>query len=276
MKTILKFLVSSALLLNGCCALTSCARINAGHAGIKVKLTGTDKGVQDVTEVTGWVFYKPLSYSVYEFPTFMQHKEYTGENSFVVNSKDGSEFHVSPMINYNVQGDKVSYIFKKYRRQLNEIEDGFLKIAVYDAFRLVANSYTADSLIRNRENFEMKIRATLVEHLGAEGFVIQQFTSNLSYPETFKQSIEAKNAAVQKALQADNEVKTAEAQAKIQIAKTTGAANSLKIQADADAYANKVRQASLTPLLVQQQFIEKWDGVLPVYGEVPTLFKNIK
>ena len=27
--------------------------------------------------------------------------------------------------------------------------------------------------------------------------------------------------------------------------------------------------------LVQQQMIQKWDGKLPVYGTVPTLFRDI-
>lgn len=250
-------------------------RIDAGHVGIRVNLYGTEKGVQDIAEVTGWVFYNPISTSIYEFPTFIQHKEYTGENSFVVNSKDGSEFHVSPVINYNVKAEEVPNIFRKYRKDLKDIENQFLKTAVYDAFRVVANSYTADSLISSREIFEVKIKQVLTEQMNKDGFMIQQFTSNLSYPESFKKSIEAKNAAVQQALQAENEVKTAEASAKISVAKAQGVANALKIQADADAYANKARQTSLTALLVQQQFIEKWNGVLPQYGAVPQLFKDI-
>lgn len=273
MKTIIS--IGIAVIIGIIMMVAGCNRINAGHVGVKVKLTGSDKGVQDVTEVTGWVFVNPFAYEVYEFPTFIQHKEYSAENSFVVNSKDGSEFHVSPVVNYSIAPEKVVYIFQKYRRNLREIEDGFLKTAVYDAFRLVANSYTADSLISSREIFEVKIKQTLTDHLSRDGFIIQQFTSNLSYPETFKASIEAKNAAVQKALQADNEVKTAEAQAKIRTAQARGQADALKIQADADAYANKARQQSLTELLVQQQFIEKWNGELPVYGTVPQLFRDI-
>lgn len=277
MNTTAKILLGGALtlILIVIIGATSCTRIDAGHVGIKVKLTGSGKGVQDVTEVTGWVFYNPLGYQVFEFPTFVQHKEYSEKNSFVVNSKDGSEFHVSPVINYNIQPEKVPDLFRKYRRSLTDIEDGFLKTAVYDAFRMVANSYTADSLISSREVFEVKIKRVLTEHLARDGFVIQQFTSNLSYPETFKVSIEAKNAAVQKALQAENDVKTAEAQAKIKIATADGQAQSLRIQADGEAYAYKVRQQSLTPLLIQQQFIEKWNGALPQYGTVPQLFKDV-
>lgn len=110
----------------------------------------------------------------------------------------------------------------------------------------------------------------------AEGFIIQQFTSNLDYPSTFKTSIEAKNGAVQKALQAENEVKTAEAQAKISIAQAEGKAQSILINARAEAESNRLRQQTLTPLLLQQMYIDKWNGVLPVYGEVPQLFKGIK
>lgn len=253
----------------------SCERIDAGHVGVKVNLYGDNKGVSDVVEVTGMVFYNPITHNIYEFPTFIQHKEYTGENSFIVNSKDGSEFHVSPIINYSVQREKVPAIFSKYRRSLDQIEEGFLKTAVFDAFRLATNKYTADELIGNRQNYENEVRKILETQLLSEGFVVNQFTSNLVYPETFKQAIEAKNNAVQSALRAENEVKTAEARAKIKVATAEGNAQAMLTNAKAEAEAYRLKQQNLTPLLIQQQFIEKWDGKLPVYGEVPQLFKGI-
>jgi regulator of protease activity HflC (stomatin/prohibitin superfamily) len=243
--------------------MNSCERIDAGHVGVKVDMYGSGKGVNDVTEVTGWVFYNPLTTKVYEFPTFIQHKEYIGNNSFVVNSKDGSEFSVSPIMNYSVQREKVPTIFAKYRRSLGEIEEGFLKTAVYDAFRLATNKYTADGLIGNRELFEVEVRKLLESQLLKEGFVINQFTSNLVYPDTFKKSIEAKNNAVQSALMAENKVKQAEAEAKIKIAKANGDAEALLANARAEAESNRLRQQTLTPMLLQQQWIEKWKGQVP-------------
>ncbi len=254
----------------------SCERIDAGHVGVKVNQYGDNKGVSDVTEVTGMVFYNPITHSIYEFPTFIQHKEYTGDNSFVVNSKDGSEFHVSPIINYSVQREKVPSIFAKYRRSLEQIEEGFLKTAVFDAFRLATNKYTADELIGNRQNYENEVRRILETQLLNEGFIVNQFTSNLVYPETFKQAIEAKNNAVQAALRAENEVKTAEAQAKIKVATAEGNAQALLTSAKAEAEANRLKQATLTPLLIQLEYVNKWDGKLPVYGEVPQLFRTIQ
>jgi regulator of protease activity HflC (stomatin/prohibitin superfamily) len=253
----------------------SCERIDAGHVGVKVNQYGDNKGVDDVVAVTGMVFYNPFTTTVYEFPTFIQHKEYKGENSFIVNSKDGSEFSVSPIMNYSVQRDKVPSIFSKYRRPLEDIEEGFLKTAVYDAFRLATNKYTADELISNRAVFEIEVRRLLDGQLLKEGFVINQFTSNLIYPETFKKSIEAKNNAVQAALRAENEVKTAEAQAKIKVATANGNAQAMLTAAKAEAEANSLKQRTITPMLLQLEWINKWDGKLPVYGTAPQLYKGM-
>ena len=264
-----------------------CERIDAGHVGVKVNLYGDGKGVDDVTEVTGWVFYNPISTKIVEFPTFMQHKEYkqvveegtvVSDESFVVNSKDGSEFHVSPLLNYSVKRERVPYIFAKYRVELSMIESGFLKTAVYDAFRVVANSYTADELISNRQQFEIKVRKVLESQLSPEGFILSQFTSNLIYPATFKKAIEAKNNAVQTALTSENQVKTAEAEAKIKLARAEGSAKAMLTNARAEAEANQLKQRTLTPMLIQQQWIEKWNGKLPetMLGDKATPMIGIK
>ena len=268
MSNLTKLLIGVSVLVLLIFGFTGCERIDAGHVGVKVNLYGDGKGVDDVTEVTGWVLYNPISTKIVEFPTYVQHKEYKKteegvDESFVVNSKDGSEFHCSPMVNYAVKREKVPYIFGKYRVELDRIEEGFLKTSIFDAFRVVANSYTADALISNRQEFEIKVRQVLEKELAPEGFILQQFTSNLVYPETFKKAIEAKNNAVQSALMAENQVKTAEAQARIKIATAEGNAQALLTNARAEAESNKLRQQTLTPLLLQQMWIEKWRGDVP-------------
>ena len=262
--------------------LNSCERIDAGHVGVRVNLYGTGKGVGDITECTGWVFYNPISTKIYEFPTYIQHKEYTktedADNSFVVNSKDGSEFHVAPIVNNSVQREKVPFIFGKYRRTLESIEEGFLKTTIYDAFRMTANAYTAEELISNRQVFETKVRAKLDADLLKEGFAISQLTSNLGYPETFKKAIEAKNNAVQAALTAENQVKTAEAQAKIKVATAQGNAEAMLTSAKAEAEANSLKQKTITPMLLQLEWINKWNGTLPTtqLGANSNMLYNIK
>jgi regulator of protease activity HflC (stomatin/prohibitin superfamily) len=110
-----------------------------------------------------------------------------------------------------------------------------------------------------------------------EGFILAQFTSNLVYPETFKKAIEAKNNAVQTALRAENDVKTAEAQAKIKIAQAEGNAKAMLTNAKAEAESNKLKQTTLTPLLLQQMWIQKWRGEVPstVLGQGSNTFYGL-
>ena len=61
--------------------VAGCNRIDAGHVGIKVNLYGSDKGVSDITEVTGMVWYNRWYTAVYEVPTFVQNAVYTHDET---------------------------------------------------------------------------------------------------------------------------------------------------------------------------------------------------
>src|SRR5260370_28372539 len=47
-------------------------RVDAGHVGIRVRLAGSDRGIQDMPVVTGWVFFNPLTEQVVLFPPSVQ------------------------------------------------------------------------------------------------------------------------------------------------------------------------------------------------------------
>ncbi len=240
----------------------SCTRIDAGHEGILVKLYGTDKGVQDVSLVTGRVWYNPFTEEVYQFPTFVQTVDYA---PFTVNAKDGSVFTVDPTISFQVLPGHSPQIFSKYRKEIGQITETTLYNYTRDAFRIQFNQYSTDSIISNRQSFEDKVQQALGDALHKEGFALEQMTSGLQYPEVIVQAVNLKNQAVQQAMQVENELKVAEAQARKKI-----------VEAEAEAKANELRQRTLTPLLIQQQFIEKWDGRTPLYGNSPTFFKNVQ
>lgn len=241
---------------------TCTTRIDAGHEGILVKMYGTGKGVQNVTLVTGRVWYNPLTEAVYEFPTFVQTQDY---DPFTVNAKDGSVFTVDPIISYSVISGRSPHIFVKYRKPIEEITNTTLLNIVKDAFRIQLNSYTTEEIISNRQQFENAVQSSLDKTLSAEGFKLEQLTSGLKYPEAILNAIDAKNKTVQEAMQAQN-----------QLIKDSIDAKRKLIIAEAERRSNELRQSSLSPLLIQQQFIEKWDGHTPLYGNAPVLFKNIQ
>lgn len=254
--------------------MVSCStRIDSGHEGILVKQYGSGKGVQDVALVTGRVWYNPWSEDVYEFPVFVQTADY---EPFQVNAKDGSVFTIDPTITFRVLPGRTPDIFKKYRKSIDEITKTTLLNYVRDAYRIQFNKYTTDSLISNREGFENAVQNQLKNELDKEGFELAQMTSGLTYPESITAAIDAKNKAVQTAMQVENELKITEASARKQVVESEANARALVIQAESEAKAYELRQRSLTPLLIQQQFIQKWDGKLPVYGQVPTMFTQVK
>lgn len=244
-------------------SFSSCgiSKIDSGNEGIKVSLVGSDRGVNDINLVTGWVFYNPITTAVYEYPTFVQTIDYP---AFTINAKDGSSFTVDPTVSLKVINGATPMIFKKYRKPLDEVLKTTLFNYTRNAFRIQMNSFTTDEIVSKRDTLERRVENALREALLNEGFQLEQLTSGLEYPQTIVDAVNAKNKAIQSAMQAENELRLAEAQAR-----------KLVVAAQAEKEANELRMKSLTPLLIQQQIIDKWDGKLPVYGQVPTLFRNI-
>ncbi len=240
----------------------SCTVIDSGEIGIKFHKWSVHEHDYGGVEGTckGWVFYNPITTSVFSYPTYIQRKNY---EAFNVNAKDASVFSMDPTIAYRINPEKACDIFTKYRKGIEDLENGYIRTCIYEAYRTCANQYTSDSLMSNRANFERDVRSRLESSLMDEGFIVEEFTSQITPPESLAQMINEKNAAVQSALKAENKVKEAEAEAKIRIAEAKGAAEAMQIKADAEAYYNRTIAASLSPLIVQEDWIEKWNGTVP-------------
>ena len=266
--------IGSIFLLALILVMSCCTVVDNSEVGIRFKkFSLTEQGKLVASPVTGFVFYNPVTTSVYTYPVFIQRVDY---QPFSVTTKDAAVFTMDPVLAYQINRDRATDIFAKYRRPLKDIEAGYMRTCVYDAYRITANNYTSDELMASRAKFEAEVRLMLDTTLGSEGFVVSEFTSQITPPASLSQAIEAKNQAIQESLKAENLVKQAEANAKIAIAKAEGEAQALKIQADGEAYYNRTVAASLNELLVRQDAIEKWDGKLPEYtggGALP--FINI-
>ena len=228
-RYLLLALIPAVLLL---IAFISCTTIDSGSVGIRFKKWSSDAsqygGVLGTCK--GWVWYNPITQKIFEYPIYVQRKTY---EPFRVNAKDASEF---------------------------TIEDGYIRTCIYEAYRTCANQYTSDYLMSHRGEFESEVRKRLEVSLSSEGFLVEEFTSQITPPQSLAEAINAKNEAVQNALKAENKVKEAE------IAKAQGEAQALRIKGDGEAYYNRVVAQSLSPLLVQQDAIDKWDGKLPTYS----------
>lgn len=253
--------IAVVLLIFVSCTMVRCTRVDSSEVGIKFnKLSLTDQGKLDAATVTGYVFYCPITTDVYTYETRVRSANY---KPFIVQTKDGSKFEMDPNLNYRLVRERAIDVFAKYRKPLEYIEENYMRVAIYDAYRINANRYTADELIAHRADFEDDVKDMLDSTLMNEGFYVEQFTSQIEPPKSLVETINSKNQAVQAALKARNEVEKAKAEAEIAVARAEGEAKAMRVKADAEAYYNRTISASLSHMIVQEDWIEKWDGHLP-------------
>lgn len=230
-------------------ALISCTRIDAGHEGIKVNLYGNNKGVDNISLCTGMVIFNPLTEKVYEYPTFVQTVDYP---SFTVNAKGGLAFTMDPTVSIKIIDGKTPEIFKKYRLNLDDIVNTTLYTVVVNACRIQINKFTPDEITSDRDSVENAIETQLRAELEKENFYLERLTTGLTYPSSIQEAIAAKDKATQDALRVQRELEIVEAEAQKKI-----------VAAQAEKEANELRTKALTPAILQQQWIEKWDGSTP-------------
>lgn len=252
------------------CTMSSCVeRIDAGYEGVKVSLSGDDKG-SGSSLVTGWVWYSPWSSRIYEYPLFVQTVDY---EPFDINSKDGTKFIIDPSMSVRIQPGQSPFLITKYKKEdLSEVINTALLLHVKEAARNVFNRFSADSIVSNRSLVDKAFDEYVRNSFAKEGFVLEQLTPGIKYPKSYEDAINAKNVAIQNEMRIANEVKVAEANAK----KAEAEAQVTIAKAKAEAEANRLKTQAITPLLLQQQWIEKWSGEVPqVMGSNGSIFYDL-
>ena len=234
-------------------------RIDAGHKGIVVNLSGSDRGVQSYQYKTGWVMYNTWFKQVLEFPTFQQHIEYDDQ---VVITKGGFSATIKPSFNYSLKENNIGDMFVNLRLGIKEIEQGWLKTAIIGAVNDVANTWEVDSIFSHRESFENNIKSECNKRL-AKWFDVSQLRTNITPPEALQDAIIAKTKSIQQAQASEQQALAAIADGKRKVAVARADSAEMIINASAAARAMKLKQQELTPLYVEYLKAQAWDGRLP-------------
>lgn len=260
-------------------------RVDMGHVGIKVNLTGSERGVSQYQYKTGWVTYNDWSEMLYEFPTYQQHITY---DSITVITKGGFGAIINPSFNYNLIPSAVGDMFVNLRLDVKQVEQGWLKNAIISSVNDVANKWAVDDIFNNREQFEAAI-INECNHRVSKWFIVSQLRTNISPPQALAEAINEKTRAIQlaqseiqKALVADAKAKVKIAEAKGDSAKVviaaTGNANAVLINARAESEAMKLKQVQLTPIYIEYIKASNWDGKVSttVLGNNSSTLLNVK
>ena len=237
----------------------SLERIDAGNKGLKVNLTGSERGVSSYQYKTGWVFYNSWTEQVKEFPLFQQHIEYDAQT---VITKGGFAATIKPSFNYSLREDAIGEMFVNLRLEIKEVEQGWLKNAIVSSVNDVANRWEVDAIFNKREEFEAAIILECNKRV-SKWFTVSQLRTNIIPPKSLQQAIEGKTKAVQEAQAAQQRTLVAQAEALEKMAIARGDSAKTIINANAAAMAMKIKQKELTPLYVEFIKASAWDGKLP-------------
>jgi len=234
-------------------------RIDAGHKGIVVNLSGSERGVSSYQYTTGWVVYNVWFKQVLEFPTFQQHIEYDDQ---VVITKGGFSATIRPSFNYSLKPEAIGEMFENLRLSVKEIEQGWLKNAIVGSVNDEANKWEVDSIFSNRQQFEAAIVVECNKRL-TKWFDVSQLRTNITPPEALQESIIAKTKAIQQAEASEQQAIAAIAEGKRKVAVARADSAETVINANAAALSIKIKQDRLTPLYIEYLKANAWDGKLP-------------
>jgi regulator of protease activity HflC (stomatin/prohibitin superfamily) len=237
----------------------SLERVDAGHVGIQVHLTGDSRGVGKFEYKTGWVIINNWTDKLYEFPTYQQTIEYPEQQ---IITKGGFSATIHPKFNYSLKPGDIGDMFSNLRLDVKSIEQGWLQNAIVGAVNDVANKWAVDDIFNQRERFESDIIAESNKRV-AKWFSISQLRTNIIPPPALQHSIEAKTQAIQEVQVAENQKLVAIAEGEKRIATARADSAALVIAAAGKAEAIKREQLSLTTLYIEYMKIQKWNGILP-------------
>jgi regulator of protease activity HflC (stomatin/prohibitin superfamily) len=252
------------LIMVSCLMLTSCERINAGYAGIKVNNYGTNRGVQDIPLVTGAVWYNPFTQSVFEYPCFVQTAQWGGDEALTFNLSGGIIAKVDVSLSYQLVYERVPQFYVKFRSdRLDTFTHGFMRNIARDAFNEIAPTYTVEDMYsEKKEEMMKKVKDRVNSVIDPIGAHLEQFgfLHAMELPPAIVTSMNQKAAAIQNAIRVENELRATKAEAAKRVASAQGEADS-----------NAKLSASITPELIQwrslniqEQAIQKWNGIRPM------------
>ena len=257
-------------------------RIEAGHVGVVINLAGQQRGASEIPIRTGWVVYSPLSTQIIEFPTYVQTVKWTKDLSeghpineeMGFNSKEGMEIFVDVSLSYAIEPTRVPDFYVKYRvGDMDIFTHGILRDVVRNSLNEVASTYVVEDIYGEKKaEFLRKVQTMIEQKMAPVGVGVQQFgfIGAPRVPAVIATAITAKAQAIQQAERARNELQTTQAEAAKKIAEAEGDAKSLVTHAQDESDANRIRQNSLTPQLLElrriennRALIDKWNGQLP-------------
>ncbi|MBI2157330.1 MAG: prohibitin family protein [Candidatus Rokubacteria bacterium] len=197
-------------------------------------------------------------------------------------SKDLQAVHVDMVLNFRVVPERAPEVYKSIGLGYSNI---IIDPGAQEILKANTATHNAAEILLKRPLIKNEVQQALTAYLSKYGIELKEAAlANIRFDPNYEKAVEAKQIEEQKAEQKRYELIQAQRQAEIvtaqakgkgdaALAEARGVADALRVKGEAEAAYNAKVAASLTPVLIQQQYLHRWDGRLPQYslggGAVP-------
>jgi hypothetical protein len=249
-------------------SMTACERVAPNYYGVLMQNYGK-AGRSDYSEQKGRVNTMSPGTELFQVPAFEQRANF-GEQILHLKAADNTEFTAKPLYSFKaIEKRVVDLVFENSRLGsgddfMTSLEDNVLEPHIYDLIKEESRKYTTDTLMANGGSllFESRVQDLVKKSFEERGLELITFSANLDFSEKVKNKIDSRNEVNTNISVLDQKIAEQKKQNEL---------------AQLQAEENRILSAGITPQILQKQFIEKWDGKTPLYGNnVPTLLKTVQ
>jgi regulator of protease activity HflC (stomatin/prohibitin superfamily) len=209
----------------------------------------------------------PISRQTYTMSTTPTEGQVVGDDSIRARTKDGQEVLIDASVIYQIDPSKIVELHINWQTRY---QDELVRPATRNTIRDAVSQYSVEEIVSTkRAEMEDNINVALAKKFESNSLLLIEFLlRDVHFSPEYAKAVEQKQIAEQQAQQAKLVVEskkqeaeqarqTAQGQADAAVIASKGAAEARLIQAKAEAEANRLLSQSLTPELVQYQYILK-------------------
>jgi len=258
------------LVIIGVVVSASVKIVDAGHRGVLLYWSAVDTSVPPLQE--GLHFVTPFANEVVNIEV----RTLKFERSTTSASRDLQTVSTTVTVNYRPSPESIHHLYQELGL---DYQNRVIQPAIDETVKQVTARYNAEELITKRPLVKTDIEESIRERLNDFNVITDVISiTDFQFSALFAQAIEAKVEAEQRALQAENDLRRIQVEARQHEAQAEGIAKANIAEAEGESEAIRIINEALAnnPNYLEWLKTQRWDGRLPlVVGEGGTPFIQI-
>ena len=247
-------LVLAGLLVVG--LFTSSSTVQAGHVGVVT----TFGSVEPVVLQPGFHFVMPFAQRIVQVDTRVLPHNFKQIDAA---SLELQGVKLTGTMNYHLDGRKA---FELYQNVGLEFATNIIDPAFSDFIKEVVPQYRVTDILIKREEIRNLAKQKLGDNLSRYGIIVDDiYISDIAFSKDYQDAIEKKQTAQQTVETEKQILEQKRIQAEQTVTEAEGKARATVASARGEADANRAREESITPQLIDYLRWTKWDGRLPMF-----------